>query len=185
MRLFAAVPVPPPARDLLGALLDDLRTLDWPVRWVRPEGVHLTLKFFGEVPAERLTPIAEVLRDAVRGTGPLPLTLTGLGTFPTARRARVVWVGLEAPPALELLQDRVERACTLLGFPVEGAPFRPHLTIGRVKDGGKLSLPALKRLREETLDESFLAEQVVLFESETGPGGSIYHARVTLPLEAA
>ncbi len=185
MRLFAAVPVPPPARDALGALLDDLRALDWPVRWVRSEAMHLTLKFFGEVPAERLAPIADALRDAVRGTGPLPLTLTGLGAFPTARRARVLWVGLDAPPALELLQDRVERACAPLGFPVEGAPFRPHLTIGRVRDGGKLSPPALKRLREETLDKRFLVKQVVLFESETGPGGSIYHARVTLPLEAA
>ena len=185
MRLFAAVPVSTPARDALGALLNDLRALDWPVRWVRQEAVHLTLKFFGEVAAERLTPIAEALSDAVRGTGPLPLTLTGLGTFPTPRRARVLWVGLAAPPALELLQHRVERACSALGFPVEGAPFRPHLTIGRVKNGGKLSPPALRRLREETLDESFLAEQVVLFESETGPGGSSYHARVTLPLEAA
>ena len=185
MRLFAAVPVPPPARDALSALVDELRALDWPVRWVRSEAVHLTLKFFGEVPAERLAPIADALRGAVRGTGPLPLTLTGFGTFPTPRRARVLWVGLDAPPALELLQDRVERACAPLGFPVEGAPFRPHLTIGRVKAGGKLSPPALKRLREVTLEEHFLVEQVVLFESETSPGGSIYHARVTLPLEAA
>src|SRR5262249_10688093 len=109
MRLFAALPIPEPGRAAVIALLDALRASDWPVRWVKPEGIHLTLKFYGEVVPERLDVIEEALRYAVAGARAIPLRLTQVGAFPTAARPRILWVGLEAPPALELLYDRLER----------------------------------------------------------------------------
>ena len=111
MRLFAAVPVPEPARGQILGLLAQLRATGWPVRWVRDEGLHLTLKFFGEVAPERLEVIEEAMRFAAQGTGELPLQLDELGSFPGGSRPRVLWIGFATPPALELLQDRLERGC--------------------------------------------------------------------------
>src|SRR6185295_20141522 len=129
MRLFAALPIREPGRAAVISLLGDLRGSDWPVRWVKPEGIHLTLKFYGEVMPERLDVIEEGLRYAVAGTGPIPLRITELGAFPTAARPRVLWIEVDAPPALELLQDRLERGGEEIGFPPEGVPFQPHVTL--------------------------------------------------------
>src|SRR5688572_18800646 len=134
MRLFVAIPVAGPAQDRIARLLADLRETGWPVRWVRDDGVHLTLKFFGEVAEEQLGALQVALRSAAAGTMPLPMRLTELGTFPGGRNARVVWIGLEGPSALELLQDRIERGAEAIGFPIEGRPFHPHITLGRVRE---------------------------------------------------
>ena len=109
MRLFAGVPIVDDARRELVALLARLRACDWPVRWVHEEGSHLTLKFYGEVAPERLEVIEESVRFAGQGTGPLALQLGALGAFPSVSRPRVLWVGIEAPPELGLLQERLER----------------------------------------------------------------------------
>ncbi len=138
MRLFAAVPIPEPAREQILKLLGKLREAGWPVRWVHDEGLHMTLKFFGEVAPERLDVIAEALRFAAHGAETLALELGELGAFPSRNRPRVLWVGVQAPAALELLQDRIERGCEAIGFPPEGAPFQPHVTLGRVREGQRL-----------------------------------------------
>ena len=138
MRLFVAVPVTEPAREQILKLLGRLRSANWPVRWVHDEGLHMTLKFFGEVGPERLDVIAEALRFAAADAGSLALQLSELGAFPSRSRPRVLWVGVDAPPGLELLQDRIERGCEAIGFPPEGAPFQPHITLGRVREGQRL-----------------------------------------------
>jgi 2'-5' RNA ligase len=184
MRLFAAVPIPDPARGAIASLLDKLRATDWPVRWVRPEGVHLTLKFYGEVVPERLDVIQEAVRFAVAGTGPIPLRISELGAFPTAARPRVLWIGLEAPPALELLQDRLERGGVEIGFPPEGAPFRPHVTLGRLREGHRLPPRALETYQAAAEKLSCLAEQLVLYESVLTADGPRYEPRLVLPLES-
>ena len=182
MRLFAAVPLPPPAREPVVALLARLRATGWPVRWVSEENLHVTLKFYGEVRPERLDVIEESVRFAVADTGPLALTLGELGGFPTTRRPRVLWLGIDAPPALELLQDRLERFGEQIGFPPEGAPFRPHLTLGRVREGNRLPVDALEAHQGAIPPVPFLAEEVVLFESVLQGGGPEYTARTTLAL---
>jgi 2'-5' RNA ligase len=116
MRLFAAVPLPEPARSEVARLLGRMRQSPLPVRWVHDEGIHLTLKFFGEVVPERLEVIEEAVRFAAAGTGALPLQLAGLGAFPSLGRPKVLWLGLESPPGLELLQDRLERGGEAIGF---------------------------------------------------------------------
>jgi RNA 2',3'-cyclic 3'-phosphodiesterase len=182
MRLFAAVPITEPARGEIAKLLTRLREPGWPLRLVQDHGLHLTLKFFGEVPPGRLEVIEEAVRSAVPGTGALPLQLAEIGAFPSFRRPRVLWVGLEAPPALELLQDRLERRAEAIGFGPEGNPFRPHVTLARVREGQRLPPGALESLAGAFEPAPFLASQLILYESVLRRGGPFYEPRLTLEL---
>jgi RNA 2',3'-cyclic 3'-phosphodiesterase len=184
MRLFAALPIPDPARSAIIAYLDRLRRTDWPVRWVKPEGIHLTLKFYGEVVPERLDVIEEALRFAVVGTGPIPLRITELGAFPTASRPRVLWIGVDAPPALELLQDRLERGGEEIGFPPEGVPFNPHVTLGRVREGHRLPPGSLHAYPAPADTQSVLVDQLVLYESVLTSDGPRYQSKLALSLQS-
>lgn len=178
MRLFIAVPLPEAAAARVGELLRDLRDRGWPVRWVRDGGLHLTLKFFGEVTPDRLETIQEALGQAAKDTAPIELALGGGGAFPSLGRARVLRLAVEAGPDLELLQDRLERACEEIGFPPEGRPFFPHITLGRVREGERLPREAGILLERTQLDFPFLAERVVLFESRQTPQGPVYEERL-------
>ena len=182
MRLFVGVPVPEPARGQILDLLGDLRRGDWPVRWVHDEGLHLTLKFFGEVGPERLEVITEALRFAAEGATPQPLSLGDLGAFPSRSRPRVLWMGIQAPPSLELLQDRIERGSEAIGFPPEGTPFQPHVTLGRVREGQRIPSRALDAHSESFQRVPFLAEELVLYESVLTTSGPRYESRLTLNL---
>ena len=182
MRLFAAVPIPHPAREQILTLLGQLREGDWPVRWVHDEGLHMTLKFFGEVAPERLDVIQEALRFAASGTGALPLQLGDLGAFPSRSRPRILWVGLEPTPPLELLQDRIERGCEAIGFPPEGAPFQPHVTLGRVREGQRLPPSGLADHAGGFEKVAFVAPELVLYESLLTTSGPRYESRLTIDL---
>jgi 2'-5' RNA ligase len=182
MRLFAAVPIPDPARGQILRLLAQLREGVWPVRWVQDEGMHMTLKFFGEVDPERLEVISEAIRFAAEGTGPLALRLGELGAFPSRSRPRVLWVGVEAEPSLELLQDRLERGCEAIGFPPEGAPFQPHVTLGRVREGQRLPSRGLEDHSDSFEPVPFVADELVLYESMLTTKGPRYESRLTLSL---
>ena len=180
MRLFAAVPVTEPARHQILSLLAKLRETGWPVRWVHDEGLHMTLKFFGEVAPERLDVIAEALHFAANGADALTLELGDLGAFPSRNRPRVLWVGVQAPAGLEVLQDRMERGCEAIGFPPEGAPFQPHITLGRVREGQRLPTTGLEDHAEVFERVSFVARQLVLYESMLTTTGPRYESRLTI-----
>ena len=184
MRLFAAMPLPSSAREEVAGVLGRLRVSPLPVRWVADEGLHLTLKFYGEVPADRLDAIADAVRDAGEGCEALPLRLTELGAFPSPSRARVLWVGVEAPPGLELLQDRLERRSEAIGFEPEGVPFRPHVTLGRVREGNRCRLGEVETQAGEYEQVPFLGTDLVLYESVAGKGRSRYEPRLTVELGA-
>ena len=182
MRLFAGIPIVDQARREIAALLGRLREAAWPVRWVHDEGLHMTLKFFGEVPPERLDVIAEAVRYAGQGTGVLDLRLDGVGAFPSVVRPRVLWVGIDAPPALELLYDRLERGGEGIGFPPEGAPFRPHVTLGRVREGHRLPTGGIEEAGRSLPSVPFPGSRLVLYESVLTTQGPRYEARLTLEL---
>lgn len=183
MRLFAAIPMPDPAREALLTVLVELRKTGWPVRWVGEHNLHLTVKFYGDVPEEDVTRLGDELAEAVHGTPILPMQLNGVNVFPVLRRPRVIWAAIEAPPALELMQHRVEQAAARAGFPPEGKPFRPHVTLGRVKSGAKLPRSAAEILERVELDVPFEASHVVLFESQLSRAGALHTARLTLDLQ--
>jgi 2'-5' RNA ligase len=133
MRLFVAVNLPEEVRHAAWVAAGALRTTHFPIRWVAQDALHVTLKFLGEVPAEREEEIVAALHRAAAGARPFTLMVTGFGAFPSVARPRVVWIGCERAPALELLQHRVEQEMAQIGFPLEGRPFHPHITLGRVK----------------------------------------------------
>lgn len=179
MRLFAALPLPPATVSAIARLQESLRDTSWPVRWVAPESLHVTLQFLGNVDQALAAPLAHALDQAGKDESPIALGVRAIEAIPNPRRCRVLWVGLDAPPALEFVADRFARACTQLGIIGDEQAFRPHVTFGRVKDGGRLPEGALRRLEGLALPEPFVVDALVLYESELGSGPPRYVARHT------
>lgn len=113
---------------------------------------------------------------------PLTVTANEVNGFPALERARVFWIGLDAPPALELLAHRVEQECEALGFPGEARVFHPHVTLGRVKDGARLDRFSLRRLAKLRPSIPFVLDAMVLFASRLGPGGAVHTPLANFPL---
>jgi 2'-5' RNA ligase len=177
--LFVALNLPAAVRQTLWETTAPVRNLGLPVRWVRPDGIHLTLKFLGEVPDATEPDLRSALTRAARGGRALPLAVEGFGAFPTVERPKVIWAGINAEPGVELLQHHVEREFEPLGFAPEGRPFRPHLTLGRAeRDAGPRAFaplaPALAQLHYQ---ETALVETVDLMRSTLQSGGSVYQVR--------
>ena len=136
LRTFIAIDLSAEVRASLGGLQDRLRGElgSRSVRWVQPQGIHLTLKFLGDTPQGQLDEIQRALARAAAGVEPFTVSAEGVGCFPNVRQPRVVWVGLqEATGALLRLRNAVESEVAPLGFPTEGRAFQPHLTLGRVQ----------------------------------------------------
>jgi 2'-5' RNA ligase len=189
IRCFIAIDLDPEVRRRLGDVQDHLRAAlrGEPLRWVRPDGVHLTLKFLGDQPADRIESIQQVLSDWASDVHPFDLRIAGAGAFPDVARPRVVWVGVhEASGKLPGWVDRLEAQLEPLGVRREGRPYQAHLTLARIKD--RLTPEALHRLQEELggFDEPAIAtlrvEDVILFRSELRPTGAEYSALATLRL---
>jgi len=156
-------------------------------RWVRPEGIHLTLKFLGDVAEEKLGAVYEAVRQACEGHSSVPLEIAGLGCFPNARRPRVVWVGVrEGTGQLAALQRDIEARLERLGYPPEGRTFTPHLTLARVRQEALRSeVEALGRSVSESdvdLVAEMLAESVHVMKSDLQPGGAVYTELLRAPL---
>jgi 2'-5' RNA ligase len=179
VRAFIAIELTPEILKALGDLQDRLKQ-DVPpklVRWVRPQGIHLTLKFLGDVPRTKVDVIAEALRDACAPHAPFSFSVGRMGCFPNPYRPRVVWVGVDEPSgALARLQRDVERAIGPLGFPPEKRRFSPHLTLGRVKGGSRDAVAALGEYvsRATVRVGEQQAAAVHLMRSELLPGGAVY-----------
>ena len=182
MRLFAAIPLPGSAQEAAARKLRELRSLDWPVRWVHEEGLHLTLKFFGEVAPDRLETIVEMLGYCVERMMPMTLAVSGGGVFPFPSKPRILRLDVEAGPDLELLQDRIERGGERIGFPPEGRPFHPHITLGRVREGHRLPPGAVEMLEATRPQPAFVADCITLFDSSPGPGGAVYASQAEFRL---
>lgn len=157
------------------------------VRWVAPEGIHLTLKFLGGVDAGMLPAIQQATAQASAGTPRFSLGISGLGAFPNARRPNVIWVGMTGDvQAAEQLADRIDAACASLGFPREIRPFNPHLTLGRVKRDARLGDQQFVGEMVAKVEVGQLAklqvEQVCVIKSDLGPGGAKYTRLYAVPL---
>jgi 2'-5' RNA ligase len=131
MRTFVALNLPKKDRDRIHRAARPLREEGIPVRWVDAEAYHVTLKFLGEVRPERLPAIEEALERVGRSTAPFTLGFGGFGAFPTVRRPRVIWLGVDATPEVRCLKQDLEWALSECGFDTETRAFHPHLTLGR------------------------------------------------------
>lgn len=177
MRLFVAIELDERARRLLADYQHRLSSLDRAVRWVRPEQIHLTLKFLGEVPDPQVPRVTQAL-DGLADRPAFDFEMEGVGTFGSPRSPRVIWAGVQMPNiALSTLQKACEDALSLLGYPPEGRAFSPHLTLGRVKDfrAGRQVAEAVGQLEAQAAERlTQPATEVTLFESVLQPAGSRY-----------
>ncbi len=180
IRTFIAVELPEEVKRHLEEVQRQLRGPgDLPVKWVSPRGIHLTLKFLGNVPASSVDDIARAVAAESVKTAPFELKLGAAGAFPNLRSPRVVWVGLagNTSPLLDL-QKEIERCVVPLGFAPENRPFSPHLTVGRVREG---ALPEDRRRLGEAVcrlavvsDVPFRVDSVSLMKSTLAPTGAVY-----------
>jgi 2'-5' RNA ligase len=184
MRLFIAIELSPDIRSGLSDLQNVLQRQGRGVRWVNVSGIHCTLKFLGEVDEEKVPRLVEKLSGIT--TPPFELSVRRLGVFPGWRSPRVVWVGVEtASPHLVVLQRRIERAVAPLGFPPEKRSFKPHLTLGRVRQKDGLD-PLVHYLREhhDRVDlGEFKVDGYVLFQSILRTSGAEYRSIHHFPLK--
>jgi 2'-5' RNA ligase len=146
------------------------------IRWVQPEGIHLTLKFFGYIPENAVEKIAAVVEKAAAGALPFSLALGGAGVFPDPHRPRVLWFGMSGDvPRLLGFQQGLETELGMIGFPEEERPFRPHLTLARIKSAkGLIGLAKALEQGEEYTAGRFIAAGISLFRSELTPRGAVY-----------
>jgi 2'-5' RNA ligase len=181
MRAFIAIDLPEPLRAALAQAQQSFRTASPDARWTRPEGIHLTLKFLGEISDAQLKQVVEALA-AVGSFEPFSVVVSGFGFFPQARRPRVFWAGVAAPPEITALAERVETKMEKIGFAREDRAFSPHLTLARFQV--PRPQPALEeaifRRAPGSLGE-FQASEFFLFESKLSPQGAQYRKLMRFP----
>ncbi|NSW84799.1 MAG: RNA 2',3'-cyclic phosphodiesterase [Syntrophobacteraceae bacterium] len=176
IRTFIAIDLPVRVQKALENFERELKKSDAAVTWVKPERIHLTLKFLGEVPPEQIAEIQAAIQLVASSTDRFRVKPAGCGAFPTMKQMRVVWVGLTGDArALEDLQKKVEAAMVPLGFEAEDRPFKPHLTLGRVKGRQRLQvLQEMLMAHREFEAEAFDVAELVLYKSELRPDGAVY-----------
>lgn len=185
MRTFIAANLTDTLKAALSQVQEALKARGADVGWVKPENLHITLKFLGEVEEARLPVLSEAIASSLRGTSPFPLALGGLGAFPDLRFPRVIWIGVKrGAKELSALQARLEEGLQRIGFSPEDRPFSPHLTLGRVRSprGRGALVEGLKALEVPILGEMIL-ESVDLMRSQLHPTGAIYTIIQSFPLE--
>ncbi|MFC1660134.1 RNA 2',3'-cyclic phosphodiesterase [Gemmatimonadota bacterium] len=185
MRLFVAINVPKKEREKIHRATRGLREQGYPVRWVRPELLHLTLKFLGDVRPDQLPAMEAVLEGIGNSTGSFPMEVGGFGAFPTLRRPRVLWVGVDPSPALRCLKQDIEWGLSECGFERETRAFHPHFTLGRsTADRGAGAFRGLDDLAAEPSYRSEVeVRKVELMESHLSSSGPRYVVLSAFPLK--
>ena len=186
IRSFIAIDLPEETRKALTAIQEQLKQSRAAVRWVKPSSIHLTLKFLGNVHLAQVKDIATAAAQVVQSEPVLTLCAADLDCFPNKQNPRVIWVGMRGEvERLARIQAKVEKDLIPLGFAPEKRQFRPHLTLGRVKD---------KRNRQALTDtiaslklpefNSFDVAEIILYKSDLRPTGAIYTKLHRMPLAA-
>ncbi len=182
-RIFIAFKAPPGVAAALAEVLMRLRATAPRVRWESPDKFHCTMKFLGSVEIGNTEPIASAVRTMVAGASAFRVTYETIGAFPNRRAPRVVWVGCTEPSGvLAKLRDELEEGLVPFGFEREEKPFKPHITLGRVKDpaDAKHLTPMLESLTFEPL--TVQVNDIVLMKSDLTPRGSLYTTLQEFPL---
>jgi len=180
IRSFIAIELPEEAKEGLARLRSELERDEHKfVKWVAPGGIHLTLKFLGNIPSKRVAEITEAIEEATQGISPFNLEISGLGAFPSLKQARVFWVGIGGEvDKLSRLQQNIDSALAILGFAKEERSFVPHLTLARIRQGAP---PPERRSFGELIGSTVFedkyhveVEAINLMRSQLTPAGAIY-----------
>jgi len=193
MRIFVALQTPNSVRDRIAQFIEDVRELAANARWVRPESLHVTLKFIGEKSPAEVEKIKHMLAG-ISGQQRFDVAVRGCGFFPSAKSARVFWVGIEENPRLKNLANAVDEAVCKAGIPREEHEFNPHLTLARAGSGAPRRLRSDRKKRVfEKLQErlakidnfefgTMTASEFILFQSKLSPSGAHYATLARFPL---
>ena len=176
-RMFCAFELPESLRVRINEHAERVREAvpEAVASWSRPDNIHLTMKFFGNVDQAKVAVISEALARVAEEFSPIGITVSGTGVFPRPSRPQVLWIGInERTGALAKLQKRVEDECAREGFPKEDRAFRPHLTIARIRNPHNANLLAEAHVRLEFASVEVNFSELVLFRSELSPKGSKY-----------
>jgi RNA 2',3'-cyclic 3'-phosphodiesterase len=182
IRTFVCIEIPDSAKQRIDELENQLRGIDAQVSWVKPSNVHLTLKFLGGVPEDKIDAVAGAAERAAQVTGPFEIEIAGTGCFPSARSPRVLWIGLAVlPDELVRLHAALEGDMHSLGFEREARRFAPHLTIGRLRSPRNGAALAQKLMDMGFEPARFVANQIIVMRSQLKPTGSIYTPLKIIP----
>ena len=182
IRSFIAIPLSAAVKSAAGTIQNRLKQELPKVRWTRPETMHLTLHFFGDISEESLDKAGSVMVSIESLFRPFSMTLSGVGAFPSANRARVFWIGIKCDELVRLhtaLRDRLRES----GFAVERRNFHPHITLGRSRGDGRNARHILSP-EEHTLAGEMTVDRLVLYESELLPTGAVHRPRQTIHFTA-
>ena len=185
-RIFIAADISDEARQWAASYIDGLRR-EFPkfrVGWERPEKLHLTLKFLGDVNEDRIEEVQQRVRDVSKAHKAFPMTLSGTGRFPPKGDPRILWFGANDGGELGAIASRIDRELGVLGFASEKRKFSPHLTIARLREPRSSSALAARHLENDFGPISFQITEIVIYESKLLPSGSIYTPIAVLPLGA-
>jgi len=184
IRTFIAVPIPQAVKESITSLQGPLVRSQADIKWVRPDSIHITLKFLGDVESGRIPEVVRAIEPAVLAIRPFSVQIGGCGFFPNAKKPNVLWIGVsEGADALALLAQRIDDALSDIGFEREKRAFRSHLTIGRVRSTRHIE-DAVSMLQSSPFDAgTFEARTVNLMKSDLRPEGAVYTPLFTFNLQ--
>ena len=184
-RTFLAIDLPEKIITQLIDIQDGLKASVKGIRWTRPEGIHLTLKFFGNISENDIVNISGVVEKKTKDARPVTLNVKRVGAFPNFKRPRVMWIGISGEvEQLFFLQEEIDTGLETIGFQKETRAFRPHLTLGRIKSPREVEgLAKIIEGGEGYTAGSFIAEGLTLFKSDLTPKGAIYTKLAYFPFE--
>lgn len=184
IRTFISINLDESLKKEINNLLMDIKKHDLAVKWVPPENLHITLKFLGHIPEDKIEKVKERLSDLTSRFNPFILRFRGIGFFPDRKRPRVIWVDISDTDTLRDLQEMIEERLTEIGFEREDRGFSPHLTIGRIKSlGDRERLTGLIDTIKDREFGSIKVDRVSLMRSDLRPGGAKYSVIAEFPLK--
>jgi len=190
LRAFIALEIPTKVQNDIHQATSKLRSETGSlIRWVPAENLHLTLKFLGDISPAHVEFLTQMIRAETDSHRCFDLHLTGLGSFPSPKRPRVIYIGIQAPAELSALQHAVESGAHRLGYRPEDRSFSPHLTLGRVKHASHITASdqqkirhALEQVKIDSLGTARV-DSVHLYKSDLKPTGSVYTKLFSAPLK--
>ncbi|MBI3599232.1 MAG: RNA 2',3'-cyclic phosphodiesterase [Nitrospinae bacterium] len=176
IRAFISIEIPQEVREKISLIQEQLKTVETPVSWVRPQSIHLTLKFLGNISEAQIQDIGNCISTAANGINPFTVNIRGTGVFPNLNYPRVIWLGLEdKTDSLFRLQKGIDGCLSKIGFEAEERGFTPHLTVGRIKSlRGKNQLIRTIHIYRDIEAGEIAVDKINLMRSQLNPAGAIY-----------
>ncbi len=184
IRAFIGIGLPENIVSFFHEIQDGIKEHGFNLKLVKPENIHITLKFLGNIDKGTVKEIGCAMEEAVKGKTRIALTAKGIGCFPNAEKPRIVWVGLrKQTQKLKAIQHALDQKLETIGFPKEKRPFKSHLTIGRIKKKiNAVALNAAVETFQKIESEDFYVDRIILFQSTLKRSGAVYEELVSKPI---